>query len=542
MTTVDPHVVGAAEASSDGRTSAIGTAVADWLTTSDHKKIGRLYIGCSLVVLLSVVVMGALLGFERADATSDFLDAGALPQLFAFYRVLLTFGVVVPLTVGLAVAIVPLQLGARSLALPRAAMLGFWTWFVGTVLVIITIAANGGPAGGDAEMVDLFLISHGVLFLGLILTIGTVVTSILTTRAPGMNMRRVPLFSWSVLVGGLGLLLVLPVALGTLVLVAVDHRYARTTFGGNVGITEWLGFAFTQPVTFLYAVPAFGVLLEAATTASRRRQPLRGVALIGVGLVGTAFLAGVAQVDATIRKNIADAEAAPVVRDIVRYGMLNLLPLLGAVVVLGVALLGFKGGKPRVTSPLLFSLFGVLMVLIGMAGAAVYHVEDAQLGGTVFEEAAWIYVCYGTVLAVLGGIVHWGPKLWGRRIPEAKVLPLALLGVLATVLASFPYYIAGFADQPAGATQFDYSGPQNLWNILAGSGHALMGLTVLAFIGLAVTSFRSGEHAGDDPWDGQTLEWATSSPAPTDNFTELHIVSSAQPLLDLKPATSEGAA
>jgi heme/copper-type cytochrome/quinol oxidase subunit 1 len=264
--------------------------------------------------------------------------------------------------------------------------------------------------------------------------------------------------------------------------------------------------------------------------------------LIGVGLVGTAFLAGVSQVDAAIRADLADADAGAIARDVVRFGLLDLLPLLGAVIVLGLALLNFRTGARRVISPLVFSLFGVLMIVIGMVGGAVYHVGDAQLAGTVFEEAAWIYVGYGAVLAALGGIVYWSPKLSGRRIPEAKVLPLALLGVLATVLASFPYYIAGFADQPAGTAVFDIDGPQNLWSILVAVGHGLMFLTVLAVVGLVIRCSSKGEHAGDDPWDGQTLEWATSSPAPADNFTELHVVASPQPLLDLKPATTEGAA
>jgi cytochrome c oxidase subunit 1 len=103
------------------------------------------------------------------------------------------------------------------------------------------------------------------------------------------------------------------------------------------------------------------------------------------------------------------------------------------------------------------------------------------------------------------------------------------------VLSSLPYLIAGFAKQPANVSQFDYSGPQSLWNALSAAGHVLMFLTVLAFVGLALRSARRGALAGDDPWDGQTLEWATSSPAPFANFTDVHTVASAEPLLDLKP-------
>ena len=122
MTTIDPKVAaaGAGASSATGeRTSGLAASVADWLTTSDHKKIGRLYIGASLVLLLAVAALGLVLGIERVDGGSNSLDADALPQLFSLYRVVLTFGVVAPFMLGLAVAIVPLQLGARALAFPR---------------------------------------------------------------------------------------------------------------------------------------------------------------------------------------------------------------------------------------------------------------------------------------------------------------------------------------------------------------------------------------------------------------------------------------
>ena len=546
MTTIDPHVAGsgtdAARVDAAGdRTSGLLVTVADWITTADHKKIGRLFVGTSLLLLLGVAAIGTLLGIERIDAADDLIDVGAMPQLFSLFRLVLTFGVVVPLGLGLAVAIVPLQLGARALAFPRLAAAGFWGWLFGMIMVIGSIIANGGPGGGDEDMVQLFLVAMALAVVGLTAAAGSLTVSVLTTRAPGMNMRRVPLFSWSALVYGLGLLLALPVLLGVLILLYVDHNYARSAFGGNVGIAEWLSVSVSQPATFLYAVPVFGLLLDAVATATRKRLPMRGIGLLGIGLVGTALLAGVAQVQAGLSPDIIDMQTGVALREIVPFAILNGLPLLGGVVVM-LVLLRALAGRPRVQSPLVFSFFGAGMVFVGLLGNIVYQVGDARLANTVFEEGAWVYVCYGTVLALLGGVVAWGPKLWGRVIPDKQVLPLALLGVLATILASLPYYIAGFADQPAGATTFSYGGPQELWNTLVAVGHGLMLLTVIAFAGLAVKSFTRGEHAGDDPWDGQTLEWATSSPAPADNFADLHIVSSAEPLLDLKPARSEGAA
>jgi heme/copper-type cytochrome/quinol oxidase subunit 1 len=352
-----------------------------------------------------------------------------------------------------------------------------------------------------------------------------VATSVLTTRAPGMNMRRVPLFAWGALIGSLAMLLLLPVLVATLVMVAVDHRYGRNTFGGNTGIGDWVGFAFTQPATFVYALPVFGFAAEAVATATRNRFPLRGVAFTGIALVGTGLFAGVTQTQASLPRDVLHQGFGGFLADVLPFLLLEALPVLGPVVLLGVIGLALK--PP--TRPRLSAAF-----VAGILGA-----------GTVFEEGAWLYISYGLVIAALGALTYWGPKLWGRRIDDKKSLPLVGLAFIATVLAALPLYIAGFAKQPAGATQFDYSGPQNLWNTLSAAGHLLMLVTVLAFIGLAVSSFRKGDHAGDDPFDGQTLEWATTSPPPADNFAEVFVISSPEPLLDLKPvrtAASEGTA
>jgi len=536
MTTIDTHLTAAGSAAE--RADGFFASLATWITTTDHKRIGRLFVGASLLMLVGAALIGGLLGFERIDASADALDSNAIPQLFSAYRVLLTFGVIAPLGLGLAVAIVPLQLGARSLAFPRLAAAGFWTWLSGMVMVLVSIVANGGPGGGNATMVDLFLAAHVLVAAGLVAAAGAVATSVLTTRAPGMNMRRVPLFAWGALVGAIGMLLLLPVLIGTLILLAMDHRYARSTFGGNQGVLGWVSFAFTQPATFVYAMPVFGFAAEAVATASRRRLPMRGVALIGIGLAGTGFLAGVAHTTANLRQNILDASFASVISDVAPFAIFYLLPLLGPLAVLAVIALALKAGRPRLHVGLVAGLLGFIMVFTGMLGTVVLHVDDAHLAGTVFEEGAWLYVAYGMVISAIGAISYWGPKLTGRMIDIKKVLPLVGLAFIATVLSALPLYIAGFAKQPTMASLFDYSGPQNLWNAVSMAGHGLMALTVLAFVGLLAQSLRSGAAAGDDPFDGQTLEWATTSPPPADNFAELHAIASAEPLLDLKPALS----
>jgi heme/copper-type cytochrome/quinol oxidase subunit 1 len=221
----------------------------------------------------------------------------------------------------------------------------------------------------------------------------------------------------------------------------------------------------------------------------------------------------------------------------VPYLLLYGLPILGALIVFAVGGLALSKARPRISAGMVFGMLGSLLIFGGMLANAVYHVGDAQLGGTVFEEGTRQLVAYGAVIAVFGGIAHWGPKLWGRTMADNAVIPLALVGFLGAALAGGSYLIAGFAKQPADSVVFDYGGPHGLWNALALIGHAVMAVMVLAFIGLAISSFTSDDdarRAADDPWDGQTLEWTTSSPAPEDNFVEVPMIASAEPLLDLK--------
>jgi heme/copper-type cytochrome/quinol oxidase subunit 1 len=200
------------------------------------------------------------------------------------------------------------------------------------------------------------------------------------------------------------------------------------------------------------------------------------------------------------------------------------------------------------TAPLLFGLGGILMIGAGAAAHMLSPIQDLDLAGTVYEEAEFTFVAYGLVIGAMGAVVYWAPKWSGRAMAGGPSVLLALGAIGATVLASVPYLIAGFNNQVGiwGAedvselvTDIDNDAAPELMNTLVAVGHALMALTVLAFLALAVVSLAKGRRVGDDPWDGHTLEWATSSPAPRDNFVDLPVVHSPEPLLDLKRSRSE---
>ena len=394
---------------------------------------------------------------------------------------------------------------------------------------------NGGPNGGNPRFVDLFTLSTALVAAGLLAGVVSLVTSILTTRAPGMNMRRVPFFTWSVLVSSVALAIALPVLIGILLYVFVAHRYpSLSELSGNRALADWAGFGFTQPTTILFVIPVFGFFADAAATATKARLRTRGMVFAGVALVGAAVFGTVVQ--------------SPVM---LPFAMVHGLPLLGAFMALSLTVKGLRA-KPSITAPFVFGLFAAVLALGGIAANALAHVGDAGLAGTTFEEGNWLAIVFSGVLAAMGGVAYWGPKWWGRSLPTAPALLLALVTFAGAALASLSMMIAGFADQPGGVfpsvergadavVNFDYSGPMALWNLLNTAGHGLVLLAVVSFLALSLRLFVTGSPAGDDPWDGQTLEWATTSPAPTDNFATVHIVRSAEPLLDLKPTNRSDA-
>jgi heme/copper-type cytochrome/quinol oxidase subunit 1 len=539
MTTIDTHA-GSSLGTGDGSLarSSFLVAVADWLTSCDHKKIGRLFVTLSGVGAIAAGVLGVLVGIERiSPESSSIISAGSETQFISMFRFVLAYIALAPLFIGIAIAVVPLQVGARALSLPRLAQFGMWSWVFGVALVIIGTSANGGPTGSDKNFVTLYLLGLALTAIGLIAASIPIVVTILTSRAPGMDITRIPTFSWSALVGATATLLALPVFVGTLIYLYVDNEHASLAFGGADNIWNWINWAFTQPLTIVFAIMAVGLLTEIAPVVTRTRQPLRPIVLTGLGLMSVAALGAVTQSQHAL---LWEGSASDIVQGIILWGFFNVLPLLGAFIALALSLLALKNGRVRINAGFVFAFLGVGMILVGLAGNALYQFTDAGLIGTVFEEGVFTYVVYGTVMAGMGAVVYWGPKLWGRVIPDKQVLGLAGLSLIGTVLASFPYYIAGFADQPANALgRFTYSGPSELWNTLAAIGHAVFALSVVAFILLAAKSFRSGEAAGDDPWDGNTLEWATSSPAPFNNFVELSVVGSPEPLRDVKPASEE---
>lgn len=490
MSSVEAPLVGVTGASST-------KGIAAWLTTTHHRQIGRMTIVASSVWLLVAVALSALISFERvADTTLVFTEMASTQMVF-LARTLAVFGVLVPLLLGVAIATVPGQIGAREIALPRLALLGMYLWLFGTVLMVVAVFGNGVP-GGDSAMVDLHLLALGTIIIGLLAGWVSVLTTVATSRRAGLTLANASLLSWSSLVGAFASLVTLPVLLGTVIYVAVDHRYGQLAFGGSKDIMEWLGWGSTQPQTFIYAIVGFGVLAQVAPLAAKQSQLVKGAMLTGIGLIASATVGTVSQ---TAHLFVWDGSLVDKAKSFVPYALYNGLPLLGALVVVAISLLAAKGSKPKSLVPFVPAFLGIGMMLTGMLGNAVQHVESAGLLGTTFEEGARTYMVYGAALTAWGAIAYFGPVWTARTMKSSAVLAISVLGFLGTVLAALPMYIAGFAGQPANeVSSFDYSGPSAAFNAISAAGHAAMLLAVVGGIALALKSFSTGPQTGTNPW------------------------------------------
>ena len=234
---------------------------------------------------LGVLVIGGLLTLEKVDDSgAAILKVDSVAQIDSLYRFGGLFLVAAPLLLGVAIAIVPLQVGARSIAFPRAAALSFWAWLVGGGTMVGAYAANGGPAGGKGDMVDLFLAALVVVVSALALGWVCVATTVLGLRTPGMYLDEVPSLSWAALVSAIANLVTLPVLVGGAVLAFVDHRYGGRGLAPNVGVGRWVTWSIEQPQIYVYGIVLLGIAADIVPVFARRAQRLRGVLFIAIGL------------------------------------------------------------------------------------------------------------------------------------------------------------------------------------------------------------------------------------------------------------------
>ena len=535
VTETRPDTAAAPEAEAPPEHAPTSRGLPAVLGSGDHKVVGRLWIAFSLLYLFVGLGIAVLLGLEDADLGSyEVLGSDTYLQMFSLYRVTAVFLVVIPLFLGLATYVVPLQVGARSLALPRAAAAAFWAWAVAGGVLIASYAIDGGPGGTDAEGTDLWIVAFGLLVVALVAAAICVATTVLVDRAEGMSLVRTPLFSWSMLVACSVWILSLPVLLANLLVIYLDHRYGQQLFGVDADIWAQVSWAFHQPQIYATAIPVFGILLDVTATATGARPKFRQAAMAATGLFGA--LAFGAWMQPYFN---AEALDDPWFIGVAWVSLLTVLVLL--------LLVGETMGRnrPKFTTPLALSVVAFLL-LLGATIAGGFAVLDVlDLTATTFASGQMNLTLLAALTGGLAGVWYWLPKISGRKASDGAGSLVALLLLAGATLVGLGALWSGALDQPMILTaEYVARDGVEALNLVTTAGFALLVVAGLVAALALVVAIRKGttadpEHRPDDPWGGQTLEWSTSSPPPWNNFAEAPaLVLTASPLLD---SAEEGA-
>jgi cytochrome o ubiquinol oxidase subunit 1 len=504
------------------------TGLAAVLGSGDHKVIGRLYIATSLVFGLITVVVGGALALEAtAPTTLEVFTTGTVFQFFTFYRVATVFLVALPLVIGVALAMVPLQVGARSIAFPRAAAGSYWAWLMGSVLLVAAYGIGGGPGGGRSAGVHLWIGAMGVLVVAVLVAAVCLATTVLALRTDGLTLARVPLYAWSVLVAAIMWLLTLPVLFGLLVLIYADNRHGGASgLGANEAIYSRITWVLRNPQIYVVAIPVLGFVADVLATTARVRIGGRSVAQGAIAAFGVlsfgAFLAA------------ADIETyeAPL---LIAVAALVILPVLAVAALAGDL---FRRGSFRLTAGALYATAALLVLLLAAAAAALGAIPALETTDTIYDLGVSHAVVLATVIAGLGGLHWWATKLGRQPADEVlgRLAPLVLLvGAAAVVI---PDLASGIAGSEAELRPDWTGGIEALnWIVVVGTVVVAVGL-VLALVSLRPLAQRSDDEVPTDPWEGQSLEWLAPSPPPLANFdADLPPIASAEPLVDQREET-----
>lgn len=521
-----------------------GNKVVGWMTSTDHKVIGNLYMVTSFAFFAIAGLMALVIRAELARPGLQFVSNEQYNQLFTMHGTLMLFLFATSLFAGFANAIMPLQIGAPDVSFPRLNMISYWLYLFGGIIVVLGFLTPGGAAGFgwfayaplsnviNSPNVGSDLWIMGLTMSGMASILGAVnfITTIFTMRAPGMTMFRMPIFTWNILLTSVLVLMAFPVLAAALLMLESDRKFGSQVFdAANGGAILWqhLFWFFGHPEVYIIALPFFGIITEILPVFSRK--PI-------FGYKGLVF--------ATIA--IAGLSVAVWAHHMYVTGAVN-LPFFAFMTMLIAVPTGVKffnwigtmwGGSVSFETPMLWSigflttfLFGGLTGVILAAPPLDFHVSDSY-----FVVAHFHYVVFGTVVfAMFAGFYFWWPKFTGKMLDER-------LGKLHFWLVFFGFHITflvqhwlGVEGMPRRYSDYLASDGFTTLNMISTVGSLVLGASTFVFFWNMYKTHKYAPMVNcDDPWGwGASLEWATSCPPPRHNFVEIPRIRSERPAFDL---------
>ena len=514
-----------------------------WIATVDHKRIGILYLVTSLFFFLVGGVEALLIRVQLARPNAHFLSPEAFNQIFTMHGTTMIFLVVMPTLVGFANYIVPLMIGARDMSFPRLNALGYWLLPFGGLLLHFSLLAGGAPSAGwfsyaplsetpfsSTLGTDYWVLALLVLGIGSVASAINVITTVITLRAPGMTIRRLPLFAWMTFITAILIILAIPVLNASLVMLLIDRRldahFFQATGGGSAILWQHFFWTFGHPEVYIMALPAFGMISEVIPVFSRK--PIFGYEFVAASTVAIAILSfGVwahhmFAVGMGHRADLAFAISSMAIAVPTGVKVFNWIATMW-------------GGSLRFTTAMMFATaFLMQFVIGGLSGVTLAAAPiDWQVTDTYYLVAHFHYVLFGgTAFGILAGVYYWFPKMTGRLLDEGLGRANFWLMVIGFNLTFFGMHVLGVIGMPRRVFTYPDLPGWGALNMASTVGAFIMGLSVLVLASNIAVSLRRGKVAGDNPWEAWTLEWATTSPPAAHNFDRVPLVRSRRPLLD----------
>ena len=516
------------------------------VTSAEHKAVGRMYIATALLFAAAAIAELLMMRLQLM------IPENTLIQPVIFDRLLSAFGVTslilfaLPLMIGLMSVVVPLQIGARGMALPRLHHLSYWLYAFGGTTIYASFLWRPSEAGilalpplSTSEFlpgaaVDAWLVGFALALLGFVCFAISMIATLRNSRAPGMYLQRMPLFTWATSIVSYTLLVLGPVFLAALAMLMIDRHYGGVFYdsgeGGKPMLYEHLAAIFISGAVVSVLVAALAAISEILSTFSR--QPQFGHRTVAGSLVALAVLAVLGWMQGMYSSPIPDG-----------FRYFAMLMALAAIVPVGLIIFNWigtlTGGAKRHGMPFRFALGAIVLIVIGLAGKLVTAVVPvgALLAGTTFTTGTSFALIAGA--GVFGGFAalhYWFPKLSGRMMGDAFGVTsywLLLVGAVVYVLTTM---MAGLEGMPVDVAKFYGDSGLDALNLIASIAAILFVLGFIVALLNAAASYRHRLEAGPDPWGGSTLEWFAPSPPPVHNFDLVPDVRSAEPLDDIREA------
>ena len=520
-----------------------------WITTTNHKRIGLLYIGTSIVYFLVAVGFAMLMRAQLLGPSRSVVSAERYNQIFSMHATAMIFLFAMPiLGGGLANYLIPLMIGARDMAFPRLNALSYWLFAFGGLLLFSSfIFGGGGLDTGWYSYSPLTAVAFSphdgvtfwtvaIIMVGASSVLGAVnfIVTMMKLRAPGMTFFRMPLFALATYINSFLILYAIPSLTAALIMLYLDRKHGTVFFdalrGGDPVIWAHLFWFFGHPEVYVLILPAFGILSEVTPVFSRKPLFGRNSMILMIGIIGLLSFGvwGHHMFTFGLPSSFDVAMAAT--------SMLIAVPT-------GVKIFNWLatmwGGSLRFDTPLLFVAgFIGFFVIGGLTGVMLAaYPFDWQANGTYFLVGHLHNVLFGgTLFGVFAGLYYWFPKMTGHFLNDRLGKLHFWLIFPGALLTFLPMYALGLLGMPRRVYTYAPNRAWDILNAISSLGGFLIGVAILVFVVNIVVSLRDGKPAPDNPWGAWTLEWATTSPPPVSNFVTLPLVTSERPIWDWEHA------